>query len=80
MPQSTFEVRDVVNIIGPGRVTNVVDVSTQTGCQMTLADWASYWYAGGPGREREQLLNVISLEFSLTKLDSQVMAPEVVSD
>ena len=67
-----------MNIIGRDRVTNVVKADTQNGLNMTLHEWEAYWYAGESGSKRDRLLNVISLEFSHTDLDSQVVAPAVV--
>jgi hypothetical protein len=37
-------------------------------------DWCRYWEA----EPRKEILNGISLEFSLTKLDPQVTPPQIV--
>lgn len=60
--------------VGGTRLIDAMDCSTQDSLQMTLSKWVQYY----EDPEKEQLLNVISLEFSLTKLDRQVEAPEVV--
>ena len=52
-----------------------MDVTTQKAETMTMAQFAKYF----SGSDRERLLNVISLEFSHTKLDELVHPPEVVS-
>ena len=41
---------------------------------MTLSQWAKYY----DSKPRHKLLNVISLEFSCTKLDPLVMPPTMV--
>jgi F-box/leucine-rich repeat protein 10/11 len=51
-----------------------MDVRTQKNVEMTMGGWAEYW--ARPDKER--LLNVISLEFSRTRLESLVEAPRVV--
>ena len=52
-----------------------MDVTTQKAETMTMAQFAKYFQ----NPERERLLNVISLEFSGTKLDDLVHPPSVVS-
>lgn len=42
---------------------------------MTVKDWVHYY----ENEERDRLLNVISLEFSHTRLEDYVDQPEVVS-
>ena len=51
-----------------------MDVNTQQALTMTMKDWCEYY--DNPNRDR--LLNVISLEFSHTKLENYVEAPLVV--
>ncbi|CAB3360728.1 Hypothetical predicted protein [Cloeon dipterum] len=53
---------------------DVMDVNTQKNMDMTMKEWQKYYES--PNKER--LLNVISLEFSHTKLESYVQAPTVV--
>ena len=55
-------------------MVDVMDCSTQDALVMTMEEWVQYY--NDPTKER--LLNVITLEFSKTKLDKQVMAPKVV--
>jgi len=52
----------------------VMDVRTQKNMEMTMAEWTTYYE--DPAKER--LLNVISLEFSRTRLEPLVEAPSVV--
>ena len=43
---------------------------------MTMKEWHKYYETPAP--QRRDLYNVISLEFSNTKLDNQVTAPRIV--
>lgn len=51
-----------------------MDVNTQKNLQMTMKEWEQYY--NDP--EKHKLLNVISLEFSHTKLDNYIQSPTVV--
>lgn len=61
--------------VGSFRLLDVVDVTTQQDLVMTVKDWVHYY----ENAERDRLLNVISLEFSHTRLEDYVDQPEVVS-
>lgn len=54
---------------------DVMDVNTQKGLEMTMKEWVKYYET----TERDRLLNVISLEFSHTKLENYVESPNLVS-
>ena len=54
---------------------DVMDVNTQKNVEMTMKDWQRYY----DSEDKDKLLNVISLEFSHTKLETMVEAPTVVS-
>ena len=54
----------------------VMNCATQTNSQMLLRDWEEFFTH--PERD-DTKLNVISLEFSQTKLESYVTAPRSVS-
>jgi len=75
VPDSSFDVSDVRNLIGGKRVLEVMNCATQTNSQMLLRDWEEFF--NHPDRD-DTKLNVISLEFSQTKLESYVSAPRVV--
>lgn len=75
IPDSSFSISDVRNLVGSKRVLEVMNTATQSNAEMTLKDWEEWWTA--PDRD-ETKLNVISLEFSGTKLDKDVVAPRVV--
>lgn len=51
-----------------------MDVTTQKGMEMTMKEWVKYYESP----EKDKLLNVISLEFSHTKLENYVESPSLV--
>lgn len=59
---------------GSKRILDVMDVNTQKNEDMTMKEWQRYYE--DPNKER--LLNVISLEFSHTKLENYVQSPALV--
>jgi len=75
IPDPTFTITDVRNLVGGKRILEVMNCATQSNAEMTLKDWEEFFTA--PDRD-DTKLNVISLEFSHTKLDSYVVAPRVV--
>ncbi|XP_031748498.1 lysine-specific demethylase 2B isoform X3 [Xenopus tropicalis] len=76
MPGQDFTVRDVKLLVGSRRVVDVMDVNTQKSIDMSLSQFVRYYET--PETEREKLYNVISLEFSHTKLEKVVKRPTVV--
>uniref|UniRef100_A0A1A8GQ11 [histone H3]-dimethyl-L-lysine(36) demethylase n=1 Tax=Nothobranchius korthausae TaxID=1143690 RepID=A0A1A8GQ11_9TELE len=76
MPDPEFTVNDVKMFVGSRRMIDVMDVSTQKGTEMSMAQWTRYYETPPP--QREKLYNVISLEFSHTKLESLVKRPATV--
>ncbi|KAL4711786.1 hypothetical protein ACJJTC_005955 [Scirpophaga incertulas] len=74
VPTSNFTVNDVRMCVGSRRLLDVMDVNTQKNIEMTMKDWQRYY--DDPNKER--LLNVISLEFSHTRLENYVQAPKIV--
>ncbi|XP_061580375.1 lysine (K)-specific demethylase 2Aa isoform X2 [Cololabis saira] len=73
MPDPDFSVNDVKMFVGSRRMIDVMDVSTQKGTEMSMAQWTRYYET--PVCQREKLYNVISLEFSHTKLENLVKRP-----
>lgn len=61
--------------LGTKRIIDVLDVNSQKGTEMTMMQWVKY-YNSVP---RKKILNVISLEFSHSKLDELVTSPTIVS-
>ncbi|KAF3687069.1 Lysine-specific demethylase 2A [Channa argus] len=76
MPDLNFTVNDVKMFVGSRRMIDVMDVSTQKGTEMSMAQWTRYYET--PPSQREKLYNVISLEFSHTKLENLVKRPATV--
>uniref|UniRef100_A0A8D0A2A8 [histone H3]-dimethyl-L-lysine(36) demethylase n=1 Tax=Sander lucioperca TaxID=283035 RepID=A0A8D0A2A8_SANLU len=76
MPDSDFSVSDVKFFVGSRRIVDVMDVNTQKGIEMSMAQWRRYYET--PPSEREKLYNVISLEFSHTRLENLVKRPASV--
>uniref|UniRef100_A0A674NY21 [histone H3]-dimethyl-L-lysine(36) demethylase n=1 Tax=Takifugu rubripes TaxID=31033 RepID=A0A674NY21_TAKRU len=76
MPDPDFNVNDVKMFVGSRRMIDVMDVSTQKGTEMSMAQWTRYYET--PLSQREKLYNVISLEFSHTKLENLVRRPTTV--
>ncbi|KAG7281824.1 hypothetical protein CRUP_030334 [Coryphaenoides rupestris] len=76
MPDPDFSVSDVNLFVGSRRIVDVMDVNTQKGIEMSMAQWRRYYET--PPSEREKLYNVISLEFSHTKLENLVKRPASV--
>uniref|UniRef100_A0A7N6BR34 [histone H3]-dimethyl-L-lysine(36) demethylase n=1 Tax=Anabas testudineus TaxID=64144 RepID=A0A7N6BR34_ANATE len=76
MPDPDFSVSDVKLFVGSRRIVDVMDVNTQKGIEMSMAQWRRYYET--PPSEREKLYNVISLEFSHTRLENLVKRPSSV--
>lgn len=64
-----------VSTLGARRIVDVFEVNTQQASEMTMQHWVKYFTAV----ERNEILNVISLEFSHTRLEELVESPDVVS-
>nr|XP_015221611.1 PREDICTED: lysine-specific demethylase 2B isoform X2 [Lepisosteus oculatus] len=76
MPDPDFNVSEVKGLVGSRRAVDVMDVSTQKGTEMSMAQFVRYYET--PEAERDKLFNVISLEFSHTKLENLIKRPIVV--
>ncbi|KAJ1523891.1 hypothetical protein ONE63_010445 [Megalurothrips usitatus] len=74
VPSKNFTINDVRTCVGSRRMLDVVDVNTQKNVEMNMKDWQRYY----ENPDRDQLLNVISLEFSHTKLENYVRSPNIV--
>jgi F-box and leucine-rich repeat protein 10/11 len=73
-PSKIFTVNDIKTCVGSKRVIDVIDCSTQKNFQMTMKEWCEYY----ENTNRDRILNVISLEFSHTKLEDYVEPPLIV--
>uniref|UniRef100_A0A674MAG5 PHD finger protein 8 n=1 Tax=Takifugu rubripes TaxID=31033 RepID=A0A674MAG5_TAKRU len=74
LPPASFCVSDVEHHIGSDRQIDVIDVSRQCDLKMRLGDFVEYY--NSPNRDK--VLNVISLEFSETRLSNLVETPKIV--
>ncbi|XP_071945261.1 lysine-specific demethylase 2A-like isoform X2 [Antedon mediterranea] len=74
VPGKDFTVNDVKTCVGSRRMVDAMDVNSQKAVEMSMAQFAKYYES----EERDGLYNVISLEFSHTKLDDLVHKPSVV--
>lgn len=52
-----------------------MDVATQKNFEMTMKEWQKYY----DDSHKDKLLNVISLEFSHTRLENYIRRPHIVS-
>ncbi|MFH4979909.1 hypothetical protein AB6A40_006618 [Gnathostoma spinigerum] len=79
MPESkSFSVLNVRDLIGGEEVVEVIDVRTQDSYILTLNDFVEYYLK--KEEDRDELLNVLSLEFTGTALEEEVQGPSVVRD
>uniref|UniRef100_A0A4W4F2R4 Histone lysine demethylase PHF8 n=1 Tax=Electrophorus electricus TaxID=8005 RepID=A0A4W4F2R4_ELEEL len=74
LPPASFSVSDVEHYIGSDKEIDVIDVIRQADLKMKLGDFVEYY--NSPNREK--VLNVISLEFSDTRLSNLVETPKIV--
>ncbi|KAK3701264.1 hypothetical protein RRG08_066757 [Elysia crispata] len=74
LPPSSFTVQDIEQLVGPMREIDVIDVSRQDDIKMIMREWTEYY--NSPNREK--IFNVISLEFSNTKLSEYVNPPSII--
>lgn len=63
-----------LDFLGARRLVDVIDVNTQQALELTLQNWVKYF----TNPDRKLIYNVISLEFSHTKLQDIVESPSVV--
>uniref|UniRef100_A0A914C2D2 JmjC domain-containing protein n=1 Tax=Acrobeloides nanus TaxID=290746 RepID=A0A914C2D2_9BILA len=71
-----FGVGNVLELIGPDRTIEVVQVKGQKGKTMKLGQFIQYYLTDEVARP--DLYNVLSLEFTLTKLADKVIGPAFV--
>ncbi|KAG1675211.1 Lysine-specific demethylase 7B [Nymphon striatum] len=75
-PPHTFTVFDIMNYIGEDYEIDVIDVNRQVDLKMTMREWVAYLTSSG----RKKIFNVISLEFSETRMSKCVEPPRAVRD
>ncbi|XP_065178289.1 lysine-specific demethylase 7B-like [Sycon ciliatum] len=76
VPPPDFTITDVEQCVGPLRELNAIDVAIQEDFKMCMHEWSEYF--SQPVTKRRRTLNVISLEFSDSKLSDLVQSPSVV--
>ncbi|CAN7983467.1 unnamed protein product [Ixodes pacificus] len=74
MPPEDLTVSDVMDYIGPDFMLDVIDVRKQEDLKMTMSEWVEYFNS----YDRTKVFNVISLEFSDTRLSDFVRPPSLV--
>ncbi|XP_035224740.1 lysine-specific demethylase 7B-like, partial [Stegodyphus dumicola] len=74
MPSDSFTVSDVMDYVGPNFPLDVIDVARQENIRMPMSEWAEYFNSP----VRSKVYNVISLEFSKTRLSELVKPPTIV--
>ncbi|KAM9327838.1 lysine-specific demethylase 7A [Pholidichthys leucotaenia] len=75
LPQPTFSVKDVEQYVGGDKVIDVIDVARQADSKMKLSEFIKYFTKP----HRPKVLNLISLEFSDTKMSKLVEVPDVAT-
>ncbi|XP_035388208.1 lysine-specific demethylase 7B [Electrophorus electricus] len=73
LPPSHFSVKDVERYVGGDKMIDVIDVARQADSKMKLKEFVKYYYSP----QRPKVLNVISLEFSDTKMSELVVVPDI---
>ncbi|XP_062863370.1 lysine-specific demethylase 7A isoform X2 [Trichomycterus rosablanca] len=76
LPPPSFSVRDVQHYVGGDKVIDVIDVARQADSKMKLREFVKYYYQP----ERPKVLNLISLEFSDTKMAELVEVPNIARE
>ncbi|CAH1784410.1 unnamed protein product [Owenia fusiformis] len=74
LPPPSFAIQDVENHVGSMLEIDVIDVGKQEDYKMLMRNWTEYF--NSPNRSK--IYNVISLEFSKTKLSKVVVPPAIV--
>ncbi|VDD82156.1 unnamed protein product [Mesocestoides corti] len=76
VPPANFSLRDVVAYTDPSIIIDVIDVLYQTDMQLSLGEFVDEFYE----KPRERLLNVLSFEYSQTRLAKFIRPPHVVKE
>ncbi|XP_060577068.1 lysine-specific demethylase 7B-like isoform X2 [Ruditapes philippinarum] len=76
LPPATFTIQDVEDYVGSMREIDVIDVARQEDYKMLMREWTEYY--NSPNRNK--IFNVISLEFSKTKMSDLVTVPQAVRE
>jgi len=71
---SSFGVPNVRALVGGRRMVDVMECKTQRALEMSMRDFEQYFES----KDRRHIYNVISLEFSQSKLEAFIKRPKVV--
>ncbi|WWC90438.1 uncharacterized protein L201_005373 [Kwoniella dendrophila CBS 6074] len=84
IPGKDLTVQDVARLVGPKRMVDVIDVSSQQSSQWTVQKWADYLdpanSSSSSSTTRKKVYNIISLEISDTELAKKVKPPRLVRE
>eukprot|EP00108_Taenia_solium_P008551 TsM_000600700 transcript=TsM_000600700 gene=TsM_000600700 len=76
VPPSNFTLHDVVRLTDPKISIDVIDVALQSDMRLSLGEFVERFYA----KPRDRILNVLSFEYSRTKLGRCTRPPHVVKE
>lgn len=76
LPDASFSLQEVVDVIGHDHVVDVIDSRRQMSIKMSLEDFIRY---ASRATETESIYNCISLEVTNTPLGKRVKPPAIVS-
>ncbi|CAJ0962955.1 unnamed protein product, partial [Mesorhabditis belari] len=76
IPSSTLTVDEVMELVDPDLILQVVQVSDQSPKFMTAREWVVYYNT--PAEQKKAIYNVLSLEFDQTRLRDLVESPALV--
>ncbi|XP_055882880.1 lysine-specific demethylase 7A-like isoform X1 [Biomphalaria glabrata] len=74
LPSPSISIQEIEQLVGSMREIDVINVSRQDDIKMLMREWTEYY--NSPNRDK--ILNVISLEFSGTKLSEFVEPPNII--
>ncbi|KAH9496308.1 Lysine-specific demethylase 7A [Bulinus truncatus] len=74
LPSPSISIQEIEQLVGSMREIDVIDVARQDDIKMLMREWTEYY--NSPNRDK--ILNVISLEFSSTKLSEFVVPPSII--
>ncbi|KHN70647.1 Lysine-specific demethylase 7A [Toxocara canis] len=76
LPPKSFSLKDCVDVVGAKRVVDTIDVYKQYTFQMSFGRFYEHFMA----KERPRLYNILSLEFSDSRLSQIVQPPKLVAE
>ena len=71
---SSFDISDVRALVGGRRIVDVVDCNSNRSLEMSMRDYEQYFKE----KDRTHLYDLVSLEFSKSKLDYVIQRPAVI--